>query len=65
MSNEYYIALPDGNVVRSRSVTRVVPSGRRDKTALLAVKGIPGKLTVADDERAEVDVETLEILIFI
>ena len=60
MSNEYYIALLDGNVLKSRSVTRAVPSGRWDKTALLAVKGIPGKLTVADDEHAEVDVEAIQ-----
>ena len=49
-SNEYYLALPNGNVVKSRSIVRVVPSGRWDQKSLLAVQGIPGKLTVSDEQ---------------
>ena len=48
-SHEYYLALPNGNVDKSRSVVRVVPSGRWDQKSLLAVQGIPGKLTMCDD----------------
>ena len=55
-SNEYYLALPNGNVVKSRSIVRVVPSGRWDQRSLLAVQGIPGKLTISDDSD-DVDIE--------
>ena len=60
MSNEYSVALLNGNVLKTRSVTRVVASGRLDKTALLAIKGIPSKLTMMDPGDAEVDIEALE-----
>jgi hypothetical protein len=55
-SNEYDLALPNGNVVKSRSIVRVVPSGRWDQKSLFAVQGIPGKLTVSD-EPDDVDIE--------
>ena len=55
-SNEYDLALPNGNVVKSRSAVRVVPSGRWDQKSLLAVQGIPGKLTMSDDSD-DVDIE--------
>ena len=48
-SNEYDIALPNGNVFKSRSVAQVVPSGRWHKQSLLAAIGIPGKLTMNVD----------------
>ena len=35
---------------------RVVPSGRWDQKSLLAVQGIPGKLTMSDDS-GDVDIE--------
>ena len=56
-SNEYYLGLPNGNVVKSRSVTRVVPSGRWDSKSILGVKGIPGKLTMSVEE--EIDIEAM------
>ena len=37
---------------------RVVPSGRWDPKALLAVQGIPGRLTVSDDSN-DFDIEAL------
>ena len=55
-SNEYYLGLPNGNVVKSRSVTHVVPSGRWDSKSVLSVKGIPGKLTMSVEE--EIDIES-------
>ena len=55
-SNEYYLALPNGNAVKSRSRVRVVPSGRWDQKSLLAVQGIPGQLTMSDDSD-NVDIE--------
>ena len=54
-SNEYYLALPNGNVVKSRSIARVVPSGRWHKQSLLAVKGIPGKLTMNADIEPDIE----------
>ena len=57
VSNEYYIALPNGDVVKTRSITRVVASGRWDKGSLLNVKGIPGKLTASRLDDPEVDLE--------
>ena len=55
-SNEYYLALPNGNVVKSKSILRVVPSGRWDQKSLFAVQSIPGKHTMSDDSD-DVDIE--------
>ena len=41
-SNENYVALPNGNVVRSRYLARVVEEHRWDDESALAVKGVPG-----------------------
>ena len=48
---------PNGSVLKSRSIVRVVPSGRWDQKTSLAVKGIPGNLTLSDDYE-DVDLET-------
>ena len=55
-SNEYNLARSNGNVVKSRSIVRAIPSGRWDQKSLLAVQGTPGKLTVSDDSD-DVDLE--------
>lgn len=55
-SNEYYLALPIENVVKSKSIVQVIPSGRWDHKSLLAVQGIPGKLTMSDGSDG-VDIE--------
>ena len=55
-SNEYCLALPNGKVVKSRSIVRVVPSGRWNQKSLLAVQGFPGKLTMSADSD-DVDIE--------
>ena len=59
VSNENYIGLPNGNVVKSRSAIRVVQSGRWDKNAVFVVQGIPGKPTVTRDVDDHVDIENL------
>ena len=46
-SNENFIGLPNGNVVKARAINRVVKSGRWDSKMVLAVMGIPGKPSVA------------------
>ena len=56
ISNEAFIGLPNGNVAKSRSIVRVVPSGRWDKKSVLDLKGTPGKLTF-NREGDEVDIE--------
>ena len=55
-SNEYDLALPNGNAVESRSIVRVVPSGRWDLKSILALRAILGKLTMSDDSD-DVDLE--------
>ena len=55
-SNEAVIALPDGEVTRSRAVARLVPSQRWRKEAILAIKGTPARprpTNHADDARVE------------
>ena len=37
------LALPDGDVTRSRAVARLIPSQRWNKEAILAIKGVPSK----------------------
>ena len=56
-SNESMIALSNGNVVRSRSIARVVQASRWDKDAVLKVKGIPGALTPAGSESIDPTIE--------
>ena len=43
-SNECYVANVDGDVLKSRSVARVVADARWDADAIQKVKGMPGKL---------------------
>ena len=43
-SNESYVALANGSVVKSRSVARVVQDSRWDMQAINNVKGIPNPL---------------------
>ena len=44
-SNEAFVALSNGNVIKSRSLARVVSASRWDARALNNIKGIPGDLT--------------------
>ena len=56
-SNECFIGLPNGNVVRTRSVNRVVQSGRWDARMIIGVRGLPGKHTVVHQNQ---DFEAVE-----
>ena len=56
-SNENFVALPNGNVVRSRSVARVVEEHRWDAEAILAVRGVPGRCTPNGPESIGPDIE--------
>ena len=55
-SNEYYLALNNGNVVKSRAIHRLIPSVRWCSKSVLATEGVPGRLTVHRGEE-EPDVE--------
>ena len=44
-SNEYVVAVAKGNVIKSRSIVRVVAPSRWDKDAFSGVIGIPGNLS--------------------
>ena len=42
-SNEQYIGAPDGSVLKTRSIVRVVEGERWSASAIMNIKGIPGK----------------------
>ena len=44
-SNEAFVAIAKGNVIKSRSIVRVVAPSRWDKEAQSRVLGIPGNLS--------------------
>ena len=50
VSNEALIGLPGGDVVRSRSVARLLPNQKWNREAVLAVKGTPAKPSVGPDD---------------
>ena len=56
-SNEALIGIANGNIVKSRSVARVVQASRWDKDAVLAIKGIPGFLTPSGPEIIDARIE--------
>ena len=60
-SNEQYIGLKNGNVIRARSTTRVVVASRWDDKLVLGVIGTPADLMPApDDELSADDIEASE-----
>ena len=59
-SNESYIGLPNGNVVKTRSVCRIVQSGRWDSKLILSIKGLPGKPSVSQQDLEWDRIETSE-----
>ena len=54
-SNEQYIGLRNGNVIRARSTTRIVARSRWDAKAILGVVGTPGDMMPAPDEELSAD----------
>ena len=54
-SNEIYVGIHNGNVLKVRSVVRVVEGSRWSKTAVLKVLGIPGALKPVDDDNLTAD----------
>ena len=56
-SNESYIGLSNGNVVKSRSVARVVQANRWDPDAILKIKGIPGDMVPSGTEDIDASIE--------
>ena len=59
-SNEHYIAVKNGNVVKTRSVCRVVEQSRWSADAVLGVIGIPSRLCPSGPEDIDAEVEELE-----
>ena len=49
-STEAIIGLPNGNVTRTRSIARLIPSQRWRKDAVLGVKGVPAKPSMFEDD---------------
>ena len=61
-SNEQYIGLVNGNVIRTRSTTRIVQRSRWDAKVVLGILGTPGDLLpTPDDELSADDIEASEI----
>ena len=60
-SNEIDVGIHNGNVLKVRSVVRVVEGSRWSKTAVLKVLGIPGALKPVDDDNlTAADIEATE-----
>ena len=49
-SNDCLIGLPNGDVTRSRSIARLVPSQRWKKDAVLAIRGTPSRPLLRGDD---------------
>ena len=56
-SNEAFIGIGNGNVIKSRSVVRVVASQRRSLDAVSKIVGIPGRLTSQEVEDISPNIE--------
>ena len=56
-SNESFIALANGNVIKSRSVARVVESHRWDAEAVARIRGTPGELCPTGRETIDPSIE--------
>ena len=52
-SNEVYIAIPSGQIIKTRSIPRAVADNRCDSAAVLGVTGTPGDHTAVRVENAE------------
>ena len=51
-SNEVYVATPTGQIIKTRSIARVVADSRWDAAAIVEISGTPGNLTSVRDEEA-------------
>ena len=60
-SNEQYIGLRNGNVIRARSTVRIVARSRWDSASVLGIKGTPAEpMPTADEELSADDIEASE-----
>ena len=59
-SNEHYVGLSNGNVVKARSVCRVVERSRWPATAVFKVIGTPSRMTPVGPEDIHPDIEQLQ-----
>ena len=60
-SNESYVGLSNGNVVKSRTIARVVEASRWDPEAVFKVTGIPGDMVPSGQEDINPEVEASEM----
>ena len=59
-TNEAFIAVANGDVVKSRNVVRVVQPSRWNKEAVLGVRGMPHRFRLVDDVQDDAFVEELD-----
>ena len=58
-SNEALVASSNGDVIKARSIVRVIEPSRWSKTAILGVKGTPFKLRPKSNTESDAEVEEL------
>ena len=56
-TNEAYVAASNGDVIKTRSVVRVVLASRWDKDAILNIRGVPHKFRMSDAEQDDSKIE--------
>ena len=56
-SNEAFVGISNGNVIKSRSIVRVIAPSRWDKDTLSKVIGVPGNLTPTAGEEIGPSIE--------
>ena len=56
-TNEYYVALSNGKVVRARSIAKVIASRRRCADSVEKIAGIPGDMIVNEDSDPAAGIE--------
>ena len=59
-SNEHYVSLRNGNVIKARSVVRVILASRWSSEQIMKVQGTPSKLCPTGDEDILPEIEQME-----
>ena len=59
-SNEHYVGLQNGNVLKARSVVRVIRASRWSADMVFKIQGTPSRLCPLGDEDVHPDIEELE-----
>ena len=58
-SNDVYVAAVNGDVMRTRSIVRVIESSRWSKKAVMGVQGTPDRLRMLSQDQSDAFIEEL------